>query len=67
MIYQTTLSSDVKEWLEAPKEVYDFITSSELFSRSGDEDREGREGGDYIMVNENNHIKGPLGPGVPAL
>ena len=64
MIYQTTLSNDVKEWLEAPKEVYDFITSSELFSRSGDE---GREGGDYIMVNENNHIKGPLGPGVPAL
>ena len=54
----------MKEWLEAPKEVYDFITSSELFSRSGDE---GREGGDYIMVNENNHIKGPLGPGVPAL
>ena len=55
----------MEEWLEAPKEVYDFITGNELFSRSGDEYR--GKGGDYIKENENKHIKGHLGPGVPTL
>ena len=65
LIYQTILLNDMKERLEAPKEVYDFITGNESFSRSGDEYR--GKGGDYIKENENKHIKGHLGPGVPTL
>ena len=37
LIYQTILLNDIKEGLEAPKEVYDFIPGNESFSRSGDE------------------------------
>ena len=55
----------MKERLEAPKEVYDFITGKESFLRSGDEYR--GEGGDYITENENKYIKGHLGPAVPTL
>ena len=65
LIYQTILLNDMKERLEAPKEVYDFITGNKSFSRSGDEYR--GEGGEYITENENKHIKGHLGPGVPTL
>ena len=43
----------------------DFITSSKSFTRSGDEYR--GEGGDFITENENKHIKGHLGLGVPTL
>ena len=65
LIYQTILSNDMKERLECPKEVYDFITGNESFSRSGNEYR--GEGGDFITENENKHIKGHLGSGVPTL
>ena len=65
LIYQTILWNDMKEWLEAPKEVYDFITGNKSFSRSGDEYR--GEGGDYRTENENKHIKCHLGPGIPTL
>ena len=37
LIYQTILLNDMKGQLEAPKEVYDFITGNKSFSRSGDE------------------------------
>ena len=37
--------NDMKQRLEAPKEVYDFITGNKSFSRSGDEHR--GEGGDH--------------------
>ena len=65
LIYQTILLNDMKGQLEAPKEVYDFMTGNKSFSRSGDEYR--GEGGDYITENKSKHIKGHLGPGVPTL
>ena len=64
LIYQTILLNDIKKRLEVPKEVYDFITGSKSFSRSGNE--YGGEGGDYITENENKHIKGHLGSGAPT-
>ena len=51
--------NDMKKRLEAPKEVYDFITGNKSFSRSGNEHR--GEGGDHKTENENKHIKGHLG------
>ena len=62
LIYQTILLNDMKEQLEAPKEVYDFITGNVSFLRSGDEYK--GEGGD---LHKNKHIKRHLGPDVPTL
>ena len=46
----------MKEQLEVPKEVYDFITGKKSFSRSGDEYR--GEGGDYIIEMRISILKG---------
>ena len=56
LIYQTILLNDMKEQLEVPKEVYDFITGKKSFSRSGDEYR--GEGGDYIIEMRISILKG---------
>ena len=59
-------TSDVhRKPFDLPKEVCDFMTCNESFSRSDDEYR--GEGGDYVTKNENKHTKGHSGPGVPAL
>ena len=64
-IYKFLVVNDMKTGVQATKEVADYISRNESFSRSGDTLR--GQDGDYVTENENPHLKSHLQPGVPTL
>ena len=64
-IYKFLVVNDMKTGVQATKEVADYISRNESFSRSGDTLR--GQDGDYVTENENRHLKSHLQPGVPTL
>lgn len=64
IIYHDLLIYDMRR-IETPADVNFYIKINESFSRTGDPNLS--EGCDYIIENENYHLKSHLSPRVPTL
>ena len=64
-IYKYLIVNDMKNRVQTPKEVSDYKSRNESFSKCGETLY--RKRGDYVTENENHHLKSHLPPGVPTL